>query len=172
MRDACDLNELYSASYGRLVMQVFAMCGDMAQAEDAVQDAFVTAIRKRHHLNWMTNPEAWVRTVALNQVRGSWRHAAVVRRYGAKVPGPQPAVDVGPDHVALVNALAQLDGDQRVVVVLHHLADLGVDDIAAELGVPVGTVKSRLSRGRSRLADLLDDRIEGPIRGQGEPRNA
>ena len=172
MRDAFDLKELYAASYGRLVMQVFAMCGDMAKAEDAVQDAFVTAIRKRRHLIGVTNPEAWVRTVAVNQVRGGWRHAAVVRRYGAKVPGPQAPVEVGPDHVALVTALAELDVDQRVVVVLHHLADLGIADIAAELGVPVGTVKSRLSRGRSRLAELLDDRIDRPIPGQGEPRNA
>lgn len=171
MRDALDLKGLYAASYGRLVVQVFAVCGDMAKAEDAVQDAFVTAIRKRRQLGGVRNPEAWVRTVAVNQVRGGWRHAAVVRRYGAKVPGPQVSADVGPDHVALVTALAQLDEDQRVVVVLHHLADLGVADIAAELGVPVGTVKSRLSRGRSRLAELLDDRIDGPIAGQGETRN-
>jgi RNA polymerase sigma-70 factor (ECF subfamily) len=172
MRDALDLKELYAASYARLVMQVFALCGDMAKAEDAVQDAFVTAIRKRRQLDGVRNPEAWVRTVAVNQVRGGWRHAAVVRRYGAKVPGPQAAVEVGPDHVALVTALAQLDGDQRVVLVLHHLADLDIADIAEELGVPVGTVKSRLSRGRSRLAELLDDRIDRPVRGQGEPRNA
>jgi RNA polymerase sigma-70 factor (ECF subfamily) len=172
MRDALDLRELYAASYRRLVMQVFAVCGDMAKAEDAVQDAFVTAIRKRRQLSGVTNPEAWVRTVAVNQVRGGWRHAAVVRRYGVKVPGPQAAVEVGPDHVALVTALAQLEREQREVVVLHHLADLGIADIAAELGVPVGTVKSRLSRGRSRLAELLDDRIDRPVRGREEPRNA
>lgn len=171
MRDAVDLKELYAASYGRLVVQVFAMCGDLAKAEDAVQDAFATAIRKRRHLVGVTNPEAWVRTVAVNQVRGGWRHAAMVRRYSAKVPGPQGAVEVGPDHVALVTALAQLDTDQRVVVVLHHLADLSIADIATELDVPVGTVKSRLSRGRSRLAELLDDRID-PIPERGKPRNA
>ncbi|HQR25962.1 MAG TPA: SigE family RNA polymerase sigma factor [Nocardioides sp.] len=172
MRDALDLEELYTASYRRLVMQVFAICGDMSKAEDAVQDAFVTAIRKRRQLSGVTNPEAWVRTVAVNQVRAGWRHAVVVRRYGAKVPGPQAPVEVGPDHVQLVAALAQLDVDQRLVVVLHHLADLPVTDIAAELGVPVGTVKSRLSRGRSRLAELLDDRVDRPIRGQEEPRDA
>lgn len=172
MRDALDLKELYAASYGRLVMQLFAVCGDMARAEDAVQDAFVTAIRKRRHLIGVTNPEAWVRTVAVHQVCGGWRHAAVVRRYGAKVPGPQAPVEVGPDHVALVTALAQLDVDQRIVVVLHHLADRSIADIAVELGVSAGTVKSRLSRGRSRLAELLDDRIDRPVRGEGEPRNA
>jgi RNA polymerase sigma-70 factor (ECF subfamily) len=172
MRDALDLQELYAASYGRLVMQVFAVCGDLGKAEDAVQDSFVIAIRKRRHLFGVTNPEAWIRTVAMNQVRGGWRHAAVVRRYGALVPGPQAAVEIGPDHVALVTALAQLDADQRVVLVLHHLADVGILDIAAELGVPVGTVKSRLSRGRTRLAELLDDRTDRPERRHREPRNA
>jgi RNA polymerase sigma-70 factor (ECF subfamily) len=65
---------------------------------------------------------------------------------------------VGPHHVALVAALARLDFDQRLVVVLHHVADLGVEEIAAQLGIPEGTVKSRLSRARTRLAELLDER--------------
>jgi RNA polymerase sigma-70 factor (ECF subfamily) len=69
-------------------------------------------------------------------------------------------VEVGPEHVAIVTALARVDADQREAVVLHYLADLGTADIALELGVPEGTVKSRLSRARARLADLLDDREE------------
>jgi RNA polymerase sigma-70 factor (ECF subfamily) len=84
----------------------------------------------------------------------------VVRKYQAAVPGPQAPVEVGPEHVAIVTALATLDNDQRLVVVLHHLADLGTADIALELGIPEGTVKSRLARARGRLADLLDDREE------------
>jgi RNA polymerase sigma-70 factor (ECF subfamily) len=69
-------------------------------------------------------------------------------------------VDVGPERVAIVTALGQVDTDQRVVVVLHYLADLGTAEIAAELGIPEGTVKSRLSRARARLAYLIDDREE------------
>lgn len=155
-----DLDELYDASYRRLVVQLFAICGDQADAEDAVQEAFVTALRKRHQLTGVDNPEAWIRTLALNRLRGGWRHAAVVRRYQAKVPGPQAAVEVGPEHVALVAALSQLDHGQREVIVLHHLADRGTGQIAAELGIPEGTVKSRLARARARLADLLDEREE------------
>jgi RNA polymerase sigma-70 factor (sigma-E family) len=152
-----DLNELYDASYRRLVVQIYAICGDLAEAEDAVQDAFVTALQKKARLAQLNNPEAWVRTVALNSVRHRWRHASVVRRYQGKVPGPQGPVDVGPEHVAIVTALEGVDADQREAVVLHYLADLSVADIAAQLGVPEGTVKSRLSRARSRLAGLLDD---------------
>lgn len=153
-----DLDELYAVAYRRLVVQLFAVCGDLSDAEDAVQEAFVTALRKWSDLARVSNPEAWLRTVALNQLRGGWRHAAVVRRYQGRVPGPQGDVDVGPEHVAIVTALGEVDDDQRHVVVLHYLADLSVAEIAAELDIPEGTVKSRLSRARSRLAHLLDER--------------
>jgi RNA polymerase sigma-70 factor (ECF subfamily) len=164
MPTAVDLDELYHASYRRLVVQIYAICGDVAEAEDAVQDAFVTALRKRSQLARVDNPEAWVRVVALNRVRRGWRHSSVVRRYQAKVPGPQGHVEVGPEHVAIVTALGEVDADQREAVVLHYLADLPVADVAAQLGVPEGTVKSRLSRARERLAGLLDD--SGDERGE------
>jgi RNA polymerase sigma-70 factor (ECF subfamily) len=157
MPTAMDLDELYQASYRRLVVQIYATCGDLAQAEDAVQDAFVTALRKQQRLSRVTNPEAWIRTVALNSVRHGWRHASVVRRYRAQVPGPQGPVDIGPEHVAIVTALQELDAGQREAVVLHYLADLPVAEVAVQLGVAEGTVKSRLARARDRLAALLDD---------------
>jgi len=160
MAGSTDLDELYDASYRRLVVQLFAVCGVLADAEDAVQEAFVTAIRKRQVLDRADNPEAWIRTVALNRLRHGWRHAAVVRKYQPRIPGPQRDVEVGPEHVAIVTALNHLDNDQRQVVVLHHLADLGTAAIAAELGIPEGTVKSRLARARAQLAELLDEREE------------
>ena len=160
MNGSTSLHELYDASYGRLVIQLFALCGDLADAEDAVQEAFVKAIGKGGAFDRVQNPEAWLRTVALNYQRNSWRHAKVVRRFVASVPGRQMAPELGPDHVAVVRALAELDPDQRQVVVLRYLADLGIAEIANELGVPEGTVKSRLARGRGRLAPLLDEREE------------
>jgi len=153
-----ELDELYHGSYRRLVVQLYAICGDLADAEDAVQEAFVIAIRKERELRRVANLEAWVRTAALNRLRSGWRHASVVRKYQPRVPGPQRPVEAGPDHVAIVTALAQVDRDQREAVVLHYLADLGIAEIADELGIPEGTVKSRLSRARARLADLLDER--------------
>jgi RNA polymerase sigma factor (sigma-70 family) len=152
-----DLDELYAASYRRLVVQLYAICGDMADAEDAVQEGFVTAIRKRRELAQVSNPEAWVRTVALNRLRAGWRHTSVVRKYQATVPGAQTPIEIGPEHVAIVTALARLDDSARRVVVLHHLADLSTAQIAHDLGIPEGTIKSRLARARSVLADLLDE---------------
>ena len=167
-----DLDELYEAAYPRLVVQMYGLCGDLAAAEDAVQEAFVAAIRKQRQFWAVTNPEAWLRTAATNRLRTGWRHAAVVRRYQSRVPGPQAPVEVGPLHVAIVTALAQLDPDQRLVIVLHHLADLGTRQIAEELGVPEGTVKSRLARGRERLATLLADGDGAALDETEEPRHA
>lgn len=159
-----DLDALYAASYRRLVVQMYAICGDRADAEDAVQEAFITALRKRRTLRSVQNPEAWIRTVALRRLHRGWRHSAVVRRHQATIAADADlsadAREVGPDHVALVAALALLDRGQREVVVLHHLADLSVVEIAEQLEIPVGTVKSRLGRGRQRLGELLAEREE------------
>ena len=160
MRGPDLIDELYDASYGRLVVQMLALCGSQADAEDAVQEAFVQALRHRDRLAFVDRPEAWLRTVALNHLRNRWRHTKVAQRLLVQVPGPRMALDLGPDHVALVAALQLLDTTSREVVVLHHLADLTVGEIAHQLDMAPGTVKSRLSRGRARLAALLDDTLD------------
>jgi RNA polymerase sigma-70 factor (ECF subfamily) len=151
------VHEVYDVSYRRLVVQVFAVGGDLTDAEDAVQEAFVKALARGKAFMALANPEAWLRTVALNHLRNRWRHAAVVRRMQGKVPGPAEPVELGPDHVALVEALARLDVPHRTTVVLHYLADLSVAEVAAELGIPDGTVKTRLARSRQLLVPLLSD---------------
>jgi RNA polymerase sigma-70 factor (ECF subfamily) len=160
MTGSASLHDLYDASYGRLVLQLFALCGNVTEAEDAVQEAFVKAIGQGRAFERVHNPEAWLRTVAINHQRNNWRHAKVVRRFVASVPGSQDVPELSPDHVAVVRAIAELDPDLRQVVVLRYLADLGVAEIAHELGMPDGTVKSRLARARERLAPMLDDREE------------
>jgi RNA polymerase sigma-70 factor (sigma-E family) len=152
-----DVADVFRATYPRLVVVLYAICGDQADAEDAVQEAFTKALRNQRRFCRLDNPEAWLRTVALNHLRNGWRHHDVVRRLRDKVPGPQAALELGPDHVALVSALAELDQPQREVAVLHHLVDLPITEIADTLGIAEGTVKSRLARGRSRLAELLAD---------------
>jgi RNA polymerase sigma-70 factor (ECF subfamily) len=74
-------------------------------------------------------------------------------------PTSTPAVDES--RVALVEALRRLPEQQRQALVLHHLCDLPVRSVALEIGVPEGTVKARLSRGRAALAVLLDPNDPG-----------
>lgn len=150
------LRELYAASYRRLVGQIAAIVGDTGEAEDLVQEAFARAVGQWSRLERYDNPEAWLRTVALNLARSRWRRgkraaAAIVRLRASQQPSPEPS----PDHVALVTAMAKLPPSQREALVLFHVADLPVEQIAREMGVPAGTVKARLSRGRSALAASL-----------------
>lgn len=160
MSDSGFVREVYDASYRRLVAQLFALCGDQAEAEDAVQEAFVKAIGRPRQLAALDNPEAWLRTVALNHVRNRWRHLAVVRRVLPQLPGVQHDIELSPDHVALVAALRKVSVELREVVTLHHIADLPVREVARTLGVPEGTVKARLVKGRALLAELLTETEE------------
>lgn len=71
---------------------------------------------------------------------------------------PDPTVPgLAPDRVAVIAAIAKLPDGQREVIALHYFADMRIEDIAGCLRAPVGTVKSRLSRGREALAVLLGD---------------
>lgn len=147
----------YQASFRRLVGQIYAMCGNVAEAQDCVQEAFVRAWDKRRTLDTEQAPEAWVRTVAYRLAVSRWRRARKAlmdpdRAHAAALPA-EPDVT----RVALARALQQLPVDQRRAIVLHHLCDLSVADVALETGAPSGTVKARLSRGRTTLARLLAD---------------
>lgn len=143
------LRELYVAAHGRLVLQVAALTGDLTEAEDVVQEAFVRAMGRWNRLREYENPEAWLYSVACNLARSRWRRAQRALRL---VPAPGPTPELSPDRVALLAALSQLPADQREAIVLHHLVDLPLDEIASRQGVPLGTVKARLSRGRKALA--------------------
>jgi RNA polymerase sigma-70 factor (ECF subfamily) len=154
------VRETYDASYRRLVVQLLAVCGDQAEAEDAVHEAFVKAIGQPSRFAHLDNPEAWLRTVALNQLRNRWRHSNVFRKIMPKVPGSVATLDLSPDHVALVAALSQIPDELRLVVTLHHIGDQPTAEIARQLGIPEGTVKTRLVKGRALLALLLSDEEE------------
>jgi RNA polymerase sigma-70 factor (sigma-E family) len=154
-----DFDAFYRASYPRLLRQLFAMAGgDLAEAEDVLQEAFTRASVRWDQIRRYEVPEAWVRRVAVNElvsvIRRSRRRLAATLR---AVWSPQ-ADGLSHEWLDVAAALRSLPMEQRRVVVLHHLAGLKVGEIAAELRIPSGTVKSRLARGRRTLADRL--RIE------------
>jgi RNA polymerase sigma-70 factor (ECF subfamily) len=104
-------------------------------------------------------PEAWVRRVAMNLAADPGRRAASPGRPGPPRPGGAgPAVQV--EDLALLEALRGLPIHHRQVIVLHHLLGMPVQEVAAALQVPTGTVKTRLARGRRTLAAQLTERGE------------
>lgn len=156
------LRDVHSASYRRLVGQLFGVCGDLGEAEDVVQEAFVRAAAHATRFVRVDNPEAWLRTTAVNLSRTRHRRRVLGRRLLLRELPPVSAPELSPDRVAVLDALRRLPAAQREAIALHHLADLPVDEVARNLGVSPNTVKSRLRRGRAALAELLDEREEAP----------
>ncbi len=156
--DAEEFDGFYTASFDRLAGQIYAMIGDRDEAQECVQEAFVRAWSHRSQLEKAHAPEAWVRTTAYRLAVSRWRRTMRGRRDPDRALQEQRVHD-GPssDRVALMAALRQLPEPQRRALVLHHLCDLPVQDVAAEVGVPEGTIKARLSRGRTALLALLGD---------------
>ncbi|MFF7472734.1 SigE family RNA polymerase sigma factor [Streptomyces sp. NPDC008092] len=150
-----EFDAFYSATAKRMVAVVYAMTGDLGEAEDAVQEAYVRAWQRWAKLTREGDPLPWVRTVAMRLAISTWRRARGRLRAHFR-HGPQPDVpELSGDRVALVAALRELPPDQRQAVVLHHLLDLPVEQVARETGASNGAVRTRLSRARKILGERL-----------------
>jgi RNA polymerase sigma-70 factor, ECF subfamily len=155
-----DVRLVYEACYRRLVAQLYVVTGDLAEAQDVVQEAFVRALARPGAFDRLDNPEAWLRTVAVNVARSRWRRRRTLDRLLGRLDQPASADNtpsLGADRVALVEAIKSLPAAQRMVIALFYFVDLPVSEIAESLRVPEGTVKVRLARGRARLGELLTD---------------
>ncbi|MDG4828182.1 sigma-70 family RNA polymerase sigma factor [Solwaraspora sp. WMMD1047] len=151
------VGEVYSGCFRRLVVQLYAVTGDLNEAQEAVQEAFIRALNSPRRFADLDNPEAWLRRVAVNVARSRHRRRRTLDTLLRRLGPPPVVADMSPDHVALMTAMRALPLGQRHALALHYLADLPVDEVARSLGVSAGTVKSRLSRGRRALALLLTD---------------
>ena len=149
----------------RLTHAAFLLTGDRHQAEDAAQTAFTRTYaawsRVRHK-----DAYGYARTVLMNHVIDGWRRP--IREYAAEVL-PERAARYDVDNVVtqrewLTSVLKTLTARERAVVVLRHFFDLSEADVAVELGVSVGTVKSTNSRALAKLrieADPADRTLIG-----------
>ena len=167
-------DEFYAASFRRMVGQVYAMTGSLAEAEDAVQEAYARAWQRWNKVREYNSPEAWIRTVAYRIVISAGRKAKnrlVAHRRNEtdhEVPG------LSTDHLVLMSALRRIPEEQRRAIVLHYLVGLSVEEICDETSAPSGTVKTRLARGRKALAPYVSEFAEAPSAagGRGSVRRA
>jgi RNA polymerase sigma-70 factor (ECF subfamily) len=156
-----DFETLFRDEYPSLVRELRLILGDVDLAEEVAAEAFVACWRNWSDVSTFDRPGAWVRKVALRQAgRRRWRRG---RRAAVEGSHLGPGVIEQPLDMDLIEALLHLSQPQRVAIVLHHLGGWPAIDIAVVLSCAEPTVRSHLSRGRQRLADLLeptDDPLE------------
>nr|WP_222132438.1 sigma-70 family RNA polymerase sigma factor [Pseudonocardia sp. C8] len=155
-----DLDEVFRLHADRLWSVALRMLGDPAEAEDAVQEAFLAALRSPG-FRGDAAAGTWLHRILVNGCVDRMR-AAGRRRGHARPAGPTVTADPAGrlvTRLAVGDALARLPVEQRVAVVLVDGLGYPVTEVAEIVGVPAGTVKSRCARGRSRLAREL-----GPLR--------
>ncbi|MEU0681311.1 MULTISPECIES: SigE family RNA polymerase sigma factor [Streptomyces] len=155
-------DDFYATHAQRLVAIVYAVTGDVTEAEDAVQEAFARAWLRWDRLAATGDPTPWVRTVAMRLAVSTWRKSRNRLRAHFRHGPPADLPGLAPDHVALVDALRRLKPEQRRVIVLHHLLDLPVEEVARETGSTRAAVRTRLVRARRLLGAHLVEHDTGP----------
>lgn len=137
-----------------------AIVHDPADAEDATQDALVRAWRKWPTLRDQSLFEHWFTRILVNTCRDHLRRRAVRPTADAAqlvgIPAPDDPLAATHERDSMAAAMALLSPEQRIVVALRFYRDLPVDEIARRLGIPSGTVQSRLHYALKRLNELID----------------
>lgn len=163
--------------YSSMIFALAARMVGPAEAEDVVQETFLRAYRGLESFRGESSLKTWLYTIALNRIRA--RHGALARLRKLFVPGqPGPdredgeALDLvadaadpadGPEEAALAMerrrrlrvAIQNLPEEFRTAVILRDLQDLSYQEVADVLHVPIGTVRSRIARGRALLKEEL-----------------
>jgi RNA polymerase sigma-70 factor, ECF subfamily len=158
-----DFARLLEVEIPRLRRYARALTRDVVRADDLVQSCLTRAIAKQHLWQPGTDLRAWLFTILHNQHVNDVRRSA---REGNKVElSEAPQLTVQSNAIAslelrdLETALGKLPPEQREVILLVGLEGLAYEECAKILGVPVGTVRSRISRGRDQLRQLMG--VEG-----------
>lgn len=178
--DAEAFAELVSAYDRRVYNLAYRMCGDRDDAADLAQEALVRAFRSIARFREQSQFSTWlyriVVNVCLDHQRSRKRHPTVsldqplagedgdlARQVAAGTPDPQLHYEQLETQMAVQRAISRLSDEHRVVVVMRDLQDMAYEEIAASLGLALGTVKSRLNRARQALrAELERAELIGP----------
>lgn len=155
-----DFENLVTVYYGSLYQFAFSLTRDEAEACDLTQQTFCIWAAKGHQLRDVSKVKTWLFTTLHREFLGSRRKQTrfphVELEYAAaELPSVSPATIYQLDAGQLLSALGQLDEIYRAAIMLFYLEDYSYNEIAEILGVPLGTVKSRLTRGLEKLHHLL-----------------
>jgi RNA polymerase sigma-70 factor (ECF subfamily) len=158
-------NELVGRHRDRLWAVAMRTTGDPDEAADALQDALISAFRRADQFRGDAAVTTWLHRIVVNASLDRLRRRAVRTTQplpddlehlpGAVIADPNDAMERRETQLAITAALAELPDDQRDAVMLVDVEGWSIEDAAAQLGCPPGTVKSRCFRGRAKLAKRL-----------------
>ena len=157
----------------RLMHYLYGFLGDMRRCEDLLQETFLRVYRNRHSYQRIAKFSTWLYTIAGNLARSEYRKRKRRRMYSIQSVNRDdeeyemeiPDESFSPDRFAessiqdryIQTALDQIPESFREVVILRDVQQLAYEEIAQITGLPMGTVKSRINRGRTKLQSLLKD---------------
>lgn len=159
MGSADGLHQLIDAHYQSLYRYAFRLSGSAADAEDLTQEAFGKALTRLDQLREPDRVRGWLfrilRNAYLHRVRDEKRHRVIPLDAVGDVPetGPEEMPDIDPARLQV--ALNELDEAFRTPIVLYYFEDFSYRDIADQMDLPIGTVMSRLARGKAYLRARL-----------------
>jgi RNA polymerase sigma-70 factor, ECF subfamily len=144
--------------------------GDRERADDLVQDSLERALSRWHLRREDSGVRGWLYTILYNRFLsdvGRRKRSGVYEGLGEIAEDELPGVEGGQhsalEHRDLMRAFARLPNEQRSVLLLIAVEDFSYEEAARALGVPIGTVMSRLSRGRERLRRLMSGESADPV---------
>jgi RNA polymerase sigma-70 factor (ECF subfamily) len=168
--DAAALRTLYDRCSARALSVASRVLGVRSEAEEVVQETFVQVWRQAASYDASRGGAmAWVLTIARSRALDRLRTRAAAERAVARSEDPEPPTQPAPLEAAeqrqlrqrVLAALAALPREQRSAIELAYYEGLSHSEIAARLGDPLGTVKTRVRLGLAKLAALLDERGSG-----------
>ncbi|HLT23569.1 MAG TPA: sigma-70 family RNA polymerase sigma factor [Ignavibacteria bacterium] len=170
--DVLAFNEIVFRYKDKLVNFLFRYTGSRDEAEDLAQDTFLKLYRSKHLYKEIAKFSTWFYTIAINiaktNLRKKSRKSAIsISDFDpdnekdfdlpADVISPDDSANASIENYYIQKAINSLGDKFKEVIVLRDIQDLEYEEIAKITGLPLGTVKSRINRGRERLKELLSD---------------
>src|SRR5713226_555187 len=168
---ATEFRQLYDQQYVSVYRSIRGVVLDSAAAEDLTQETFVRAYRARHRYTPTAPPGAWLRRIGINLAISYLRRQKLARVLPARlyIAPDRRDYDRAEARDVVTKALATLSPKLRAAIILHYYDGLTRDEIAAVLGVPAGTVASRIAKAVAIMRKSLgSDQDFGPERSTSE----
>jgi RNA polymerase sigma-70 factor (ECF subfamily) len=155
------MEALFHHHWPRAYRAAYLVVHDSAAAEDIAQEAFLAAVRNLDRFDRRRPFGPWLHRIVVNRAI-DWARARALRRETGPAPleaVSAPGASANPHAQTLAEGLAELSPEHRAVIVLRHLLEYTPGEIAELLGLPRGTVNSRLRRGLDELARRLGEDV-------------